>query len=458
MDLVGDEARSMKSSMTSSMSSSMKRVRFDEQAAGRFQGSVAGASGSLAGASGSPQRGRHVAHCSLVVFFLAVAHAAATSGSFTHASDRGAVARGASAVGRASQRSEVDVRDAVIFAAGAVGALAMSLGAAAAELQVPSKQYPTIQSAIDAAADGDVVVIAAGTFTESCIVQGKAIEIRGAGADQTTWVAPVGARCLAVPDSSGSALGLFDVRFTGGTLVQNGCAVDLEGHGAKTVERCRFEGCGGLAALEVFGSGTALRHCAFIDNATGLSVAHGENMTVEDCVFDSNSQSSSSGGGGSIWVPSDIDFYACSFVARRTNFRTGYSQNGAPVRVVASGLFESCRFESGVGGVANAVQSYYGSSVARFSNTVFCGAAAPLFGGSGQFIDDGGNQSLASCTPPCPADFVDDGTVNAADLGVLLNFWGTDGSGFPGVDLDGDGIVGAADLSTLLSNWGECPE
>jgi hypothetical protein len=64
----------------------------------------------------------------------------------------------------------------------------------------------------------------------------------------------------------------------------------------------------------------------------------------------------------------------------------------------------------------------------------------------------------AGLTCVCPADFIADGTVNAADLGVMLNFWGTDGSGFPGVDLDNDGIVGAADLSALLSAWGPCPE
>jgi hypothetical protein len=102
------------------------------------------------------------------------------------------------------------------------------------------------------------------------------------------------------------------------------------------------------------------------------------------------------------------------------------------------------------------VQSYYGTSSARFQNTVFCGSAQPLFGGSGQFIDEGGNETLDSCTPPCPADFIADGTVNAADLGVMLNFWGTDGSAFPGVDLDNDGIVGAADLAALLSAWGPC--
>ena len=449
------------------------RVEFDAGARRRLgEGWRAEAAGAPVTQGGAPRAPRSsatldarprasTAVASLAFFFAiglfaAILHGAGNRGSFPHAPDRGAVARGASAVGRASRGSEVDVRDAVIFAAGTVGALAMSVGVSAAELQVPSKQYPTIQSAIDAAADGDVVVIAAGTFTESCIVQGKAIEIRGAGADQTTWVAPAKGRCLEIPEGDASPMAVARIRFTGGTAVANGSAVSLRGSGAKTLTGCRFSENGGIEALVIFGSGSNVSNCQFVSNTTGLTAAFGSGVVIENCLFDSNAQFGASGGGP--WVPSDIDFYECDFMVRSTTFRSGFSVGGAPVRVVASGAFEDCRFESGEGGTANAIQSYYGNAVARFSNTVFCGAAAPLFGGSGQFIDDGGNQSLASCSPPCPADLVDDGTVNAADLGVLLNFWGTDGSGFPGVDLDGDGIVGAADLSALLSSWGPCPE
>jgi hypothetical protein len=42
-----------------------------------------------------------------------------------------------------------------------------------------------------------------------------------------------------------------------------------------------------------------------------------------------------------------------------------------------------------------------------------------------------------------------DGSVDAADLAILLDAWGTAGPG----DLDGDGIVGATDLAALLSAW-----
>jgi len=45
-----------------------------------------------------------------------------------------------------------------------------------------------------------------------------------------------------------------------------------------------------------------------------------------------------------------------------------------------------------------------------------------------------------------------DGIVNAADLTVLLAFWGVPGA--PVGDLDGDGAVAGADLAIMLGNWG----
>lgn len=93
---------------------------------------------------------------------------------------------------------------------------------------------------------------------------------------------------------------------------------------------------------------------------------------------------------------------------------------------------------------------------ASLSTLVFEGQRVLIRVGS---PEDGeqGNGSLSieceSLSPPCPADLNGDGTVDAADLGILAAFWGT--SGTDG-DINGDGTVDAADLGSLLGAWGPC--
>lgn len=59
--------------------------------------------------------------------------------------------------------------------------------------------------------------------------------------------------------------------------------------------------------------------------------------------------------------------------------------------------------------------------------------------------------SVLPSPPVCTGDFNEDGTVDGADLGFLVAFWG-----LAGADLDGDGDTNGADLGLLLSNWGGC--
>jgi hypothetical protein len=54
------------------------------------------------------------------------------------------------------------------------------------------------------------------------------------------------------------------------------------------------------------------------------------------------------------------------------------------------------------------------------------------------------------CTPIRPADLNGDGTVDGADLGILLGNWGNAGAG----DIDGSGAVDGADLGALVADWG----
>ena len=57
----------------------------------------------------------------------------------------------------------------------------------------------------------------------------------------------------------------------------------------------------------------------------------------------------------------------------------------------------------------------------------------------------------------CPGDIDANGTVDSADLGLLLAAWYSDGTMVEGTDINEDGLVNAADLGLLLSLWGNCP-
>ncbi len=59
----------------------------------------------------------------------------------------------------------------------------------------------------------------------------------------------------------------------------------------------------------------------------------------------------------------------------------------------------------------------------------------------------------------CPTDVDGSGDTGAADLAVLLGFWGPCAPGDPCecLDADDDGLLGPADLAVLLGAWGLCP-
>ena len=64
-----------------------------------------------------------------------------------------------------------------------------------------------------------------------------------------------------------------------------------------------------------------------------------------------------------------------------------------------------------------------------------------------------GSSSFADCA----ADLNQSGSVDAADLGLLVVDWGDCGKSCI-ADLDGDGAVDSADLGLMISAWGSCPD
>ncbi|MBD3219933.1 hypothetical protein GF314_01715 [bacterium] len=93
---------------------------------------------------------------------------------------------------------------------------------AAATLEVPA-QYATVQDAVDAAAPGDTVQVAAGTYAEQVVITTPLV-LRGAGADETVIATPgalphaVGAanyRAIVCVDDAPSAVTIADLTVDG---------------------------------------------------------------------------------------------------------------------------------------------------------------------------------------------------------------------------------------------------
>jgi len=64
-------------------------------------------------------------------------------------------------------------------------------------------------------------------------------------------------------------------------------------------------------------------------------------------------------------------------------------------------------------------------------------------------IDDFRVSSIDCTANTTPGDLDGNGSVNGADLAILLNNWGASGA----ADIDGNGSTDGADLAILLNNW-----
>jgi hypothetical protein len=78
-------------------------------------------------------------------------------------------------------------------------------------------------------------------------------------------------------------------------------------------------------------------------------------------------------------------------------------------------------------------------------------AGASWQGPGSSCADLNGNGFADACEASNPYDIDGDGSVNAADLSLLLANWGATGGA---ADVNDDGTVNAADLSLVLANWG----
>ncbi len=183
--------------------------------------------------------------------------------------------------------------------------------ASAGTIRVPADQ-PTIQAAVDAAATGDEVLVATGTYTgpgnKNVRIEGKDIAVRSEGGPEVTII-----------DCEGSGRGFFiagvnsPLGLVEGFTVQNGDA-----DGGDPV---------GGGGMFVGGSSLIIRNCILRSNS-----AHGANFNgggggiscyggapiIEDCRFERNAAVGTGAvGGGLGGHQSSVVVRRCSFVENR---------------------------------------------------------------------------------------------------------------------------------------------
>lgn len=399
----------------------MRRVRMDGRAAARFRSSL-----HRVQTPSGYQRG--AAKVCAIALFLVLAHAVEMTGSFRHGASHAVRAvRPESA--REVNTSESSVNSAFRLVV-AVAALVATTSASAADLPVPSKLYPTIQSAIDASADGDAILIAPGVYPETLRIEGKAITLVGTGAGL----------CLVdgAGISSGAPLLLYSnaasatASAISGITFQNGGTGGVVLHGVRNLvmHDCEIRAC------------TATYGAALIPD--------GGNAVFERVVFRSNVAFN----GGAVNTNNGFhgSFRHCAFV---DNIAT--NTGGALIDFYSNSTLVDCLFRGNHGGAI--VFSYIGSTTS-VGGGAFCGnTGSPLAACcGGSIVDLGGNGSAPACSGSCSGDITLDGVVDGRDLALLLYAWGTEGSQYPGADVDANGIVDGGDLGVVLAAWGPCPQ
>ena len=325
---------------------------------------------------------------------------------------------------------------------GAVAVATLGSPSMAAELLVP-EQYPTIQAAFAACAPQDVVSVAPGTYNVGQITMPAIpVTLKGRGLQSATVI-------------QGEAIQIFS------------------GSGPRTIESLTLRGMTGYGAIHVNGAAAIVRdvtietsyfgiflntnasaetiRCTFRQNLKGGYAYVNSFWSAIDCLFEGGNSDGSYGGATGFHVGSGCSFLRCRFVSNHA------SQGGAiGLSFSGSRVFDECYFEGNTAAAGNVWWTEYGAT-GTLKNSVLCGHSTADF--SGSWIDGGGNQFFPKgCTPPCPADLVDDNAVNGADLAIILVAWGTNGSQYPGADIDGNGVVNGSDLAAVLAAWGPCPQ
>ena len=308
----------------------------------------------------------------------------------------------------------------VLVAFAQAGFLATSIHADS--LQVPS-EYVTIQAAVDAAVDGDSIIVAPGSYLENFIqIRNKRLSIVGAGRD-ATFLSSNPAIAFQIRQNAEVSLSGFDI-----TSPASGASPSFAVDDARlSLELCRIHHSNGGASGggAIAASADASISCVdvlFIENhgitgavdVTGAAQAHFTRCRFEGNVAD---QSLNYAGAASI-LARDVGFMDCEFVGNR-NAASSIALTGALYiagELGGTAVVERCLFFDNQGTNSGAILAELGGALSIQNctfdrNTSEKGFSAISVGLSGSTTSVSLSNCIVTRNGPTPALSCTDGAL-----------------------------------------------
>jgi parallel beta-helix repeat protein len=272
--------------------------------------------------------------------------------------------------------------------------------------------YSTIQAAVDAAVNGDEVIVGPGSYVQSAVIaniSNKTITLRSSGGADVTFLTNTNQWANAIHlVNVGSGTVIEGFTFLDCVIGRSGwtayAVVGISGNGTPTIRDCVFENTTAVAndtaiIYKNANGGMTIKNCTFLNNnnATVISTWSGStaNVTIEGCSF-INNHTVGTDPASVIYLTGEgnTSILNCDFDSNTAALGTIHTRSDAGSITIDSCTFTDNTVSSG-GGVFVDDPPFATGTVTIIDST-FDGNSASGFGGGAFLL--GTNTSVIGCT------------------------------------------------------------